>query len=108
MQKLQKEKLEQRNKKSRTVIFLAGLILVFACIIRVVIANRLVEATDKLHRLEVEEEKLQADNEILSENLRTKDSLISLRSEAEKMGFAPVTQVTYIEKPLPLAAAGLP
>lgn len=97
---------EQDNQKERNSYGLMGaLILVVAVllVVQVVIANRLVEAADKLRDLDEAISAAERQNDTLAEELRGRESLSAISAEALKMGFSKEVKTAYLlgaDKPM--------
>lgn len=96
MKKLQKEIEIRQDKRRLTVSLLIVFLFVFVSVIRVVVANRLVEASDRLHALESQAARLSLENEKLARELGKSISLITLSQKAKVLGLIPPSRVFYL------------
>jgi hypothetical protein len=96
MKKLQKE--IDLKKDRRSVILTVLILLVFGLVsvARIVVANRLVEASDRLHALEVKESILTSQNQNLSQELGQVFSLSYLQEKARSLGLVTPARVLYL------------
>lgn len=62
-----------------------------------VIANRLVEASERLHLLDVRIEKMGVANQALSEELYRQSSLMFLADKASESGFEAAQKLSYLD-----------
>ncbi len=95
MKKLQQEVNLRKDRQSSlftlTIILLFGLVSVA----RVIVANRLVDISSRLHKLEVREDQLLAENEKFVYQIENSLSLTSLSDKAQDLGFVPPAKVIY-------------
>ncbi len=90
---------EQNLKKDRlSGIFLGILVLfvVFLAVARVVIANRLVEASEKLRILDKSITQAETTNQDLSEQLHAPESLSQIAKVAREMGFTKTSRLVFL------------
>lgn len=107
MEKLQIEYNLKREKLSKKVIFLLGFFAIFLLVARVVIANRLVEVSSKLRDLDHQIEIIEKQNDQIAEEVRSRESLVSIESRAASLGFRSVRNLSYITSPEPVALGTL-
>lgn len=74
-------------------------------VVRVIIANAEVEAGEKLRNLDKQIAALEEENQLRSEKIRAKESLVSLEQKAAKQGFQKTANYAFIEKAGPVAKA---
>ncbi len=104
MKKLYLEQQQKRDRRGLWTTAVILLILGLVCTIRIMVANQLVEASEKLHRLETRRAELLAQKELLSQQVTAAKSLVKIRIEASAMGFVPAEKAVYVNISLPLAA----
>ena len=105
MQKLDEEKRQSKEKKTNILVWLFVTIVIFLSITRVLIANQLVGTSEKLHNLDSQIQKLQSDNEIRSEDLRKKESLLTLETKTRQLGFTQTNKYSFLKPSDPVALA---
>lgn len=98
MQKLIEEKRQNNVRSSNILVWAFVSVVIFLSITRVVIANQLVGASEKLHHLDSEIQKLQSDNEVLSEDLRKKESLQAMEVKTKILGFVPTIKYSFFKQ----------
>ncbi|MEK7565598.1 MAG: hypothetical protein AAB506_00960 [Patescibacteria group bacterium] len=96
MKKLQKEIDLKKDKRSYFLTVIILLIFGFVSIVRIAVANRLVEASDRLHNLEVRENILAVQNQKLSQEVRQTISLNYLEQKAKSLGLVSPQKVLYL------------
>jgi cell division protein FtsL len=106
LQKINDQKKQGREKTSNVLVGAFVMIAVILCIARVLIANQTVEASEKLRSLDVQIRKVQTENQILSEQLRQKQSLITLSERAQQAGFTKTNSFSFISATSPVAFDG--
>ncbi len=103
LEKLKLERFHSREKLSQRVLICLGVLALFFLLARVVIANRLVEAGARLRDLDHQIEVSSDQNDLLAEEIRSRESLTKLEKKANTLGFQPVRSLGYITSPLPVA-----
>lgn len=100
---------EQRRQDRTSQIFLGGLVALAAVllVVQVLIANRLVEASDKLRNLDLQIATMEDQNQSLSEGVRTKESLVAISDQAKTLGFLLSGQISYLSAFQPVAMNGV-
>ncbi|MBI4100051.1 hypothetical protein HY440_03520 [Candidatus Microgenomates bacterium] len=106
MKKLTSEQNLKRDRLSRIFMTVLVLVVVGLCVSRVVIANRLVEASEKLRTLDQKIEETKQANQLLAESLRQPQSLTAIETEAKIQGFAKTNNLVFLEKATPVAFGG--
>lgn len=96
MKKLQKEIDLKKDKRSYLLTMVILFIFGFVSIVRIIVANRLVEASDQLHKLEVRENNLNAQNQRLIQEIGQTFSLNSLQEKAKSLGLVPPSKILYL------------
>lgn len=92
---------EQNLKKDRlSGFFLTLLVLIVAvlAVTRVVIANRLVEASEKLRVFDQTIAQIEKTNQNLSETLRGPSSITQIEEKAKTLGFVPTSHLVFLTK----------
>lgn len=97
---MKKFTIEQNLKKDRlSTIFMTVLVLLVGvlCIGRVIIANHLVEDSEKLRTLDKEISEIKDKNQNLAETIRAPQSLTQIEDKAKTLGFVKSTHLTFLE-----------
>ena len=107
MKKLKKE-LEFKQKKagSNTILVLVAC-FIFLSVVRIFVANRLVDFSKKAYDLNLIEGRLQSENQELDVVLSKKSSLSYITERAKDLGFTESPKVVFA-KNNPAVAAKLP
>lgn len=90
---------EQNLKKDRLrAIFLTVLISVVVAllVVKVVIANRLIEDSEKLRQIDKHITALEETNQTLAEQLRAPQSLVTVEIAAQKAGFVKSDRLVFL------------
>lgn len=103
MKKFNLEKNTRREKFSGIFVGILIGVVVMLSIIQVLIANRLVEASEKLRTLDREIVSIQNDNQTLAESLRSPRSLTFIEQQAKIAGFVKSDKVVFLAAPAPVA-----
>jgi len=98
MQKLNQEKIIRKERFSGQFITALVFIVAILAIGRVILANRLIESSADLRDLDEKISLLSSQNENLAEQLREKEGLSLVASQAEKAGFTQTAKLTFIQK----------
>lgn len=99
MQNLQKLIIEKNiTREAHASRFLIGLIsvAVFLAIIKVILANWLIESSETLRNLDLKIAQHTAKVQSLSENVRDEESLSRIEQKALALGFTSTNNVTFI------------
>jgi cell division protein FtsL len=96
MKKLIAEEQASRSKMSGRLIIGLVLVVVLLSVIRVFLANWLVEAGGTLRALDGQIAIQTKENQALAEDLRAKESLSAIEAEATALGFGKITKLTFI------------
>lgn len=97
MKKLLAEKQLEQKKKGSKIIYVIIALFVLLSVVRIFVANRLVDYSQKLHTLEVKESELTTENAGLFLQYAKFSSLSFLKDKALKTGFIETTKVTYFD-----------
>lgn len=103
MRKLKKETEIKKSKNRNLLTMVVCAVFVLASILRILVANRSIEYSDKLHKLEITANKLKAENEKLAQQLESESSLSKIKQKAKEMGFISISSVVYVSISTPLA-----
>lgn len=90
------------KKSSFTIIFLIGLVIILS-VAKAVVYNRLSTSGTVIGKIEEEINFYKTQNTILSEELLTSSSLMTVALKAERMGFIKENSVLAIRASKPLA-----
>lgn len=96
MKKLQKEIDLKKDKRSYFLTVAILLVFALVSVVRIIVANRLVEASDRLHNLEIKEFQLTAQNQKLVQEIGQTISLNSLLEKAKNLGLVSPTKILYL------------
>lgn len=103
MKKLQTEQ-DLRKEKYAGIIVLF-LLVVFGLLAgtRVFVANRLVETSQNLKSLDQEITRLETENEVLTEALRSGQAIGTVENKISAMGFTPTFRLAHLSRPAEVA-----
>ena len=79
------------------------LLVVILSVGRVVIANRLVEASEKMRVLDKNIENFKEANQNLSEAMRQPQSIAVIEDRAKALGFVKINRLVFLAKPTKVA-----
>lgn len=96
MKKLQQEQMVQKDRFSGLVIMVLVLLVAVLSIGRVFAANRLVEASENLRRLDLEATNLEKENRLLAAEVRLITSGNFLEAKAKELGFVKNSHFAYL------------
>lgn len=104
MQKLIAEQNYQRDRLSSgfVAVLLAGVVVL--SVVRVFLANWLVESSETLHNLDSKIAQQTVANQVLAEQLREKKSLTAIENQAKTLGYNKITKLTFISSEPSMAA----
>ena len=98
MQKINLEKSQARLRASNVLIGLLLFVAASRACLRVLVANQQVGNSEKLHILDEKIAKVTAENQVLSEQLASKESLLSLEIKVTALGFEKVPKFAFLPK----------
>lgn len=104
MQKIKVEKDLRKERYSGFFILVLILVVVFLSVGRVFVANRLVETSENLRRLDREVSDLEQQNQRLSEEVRLHESAAYVETKATVLGFQRIGHYSFIS-PKPVTVA---
>ncbi|MCL4397604.1 hypothetical protein M1403_01100 [Patescibacteria group bacterium] len=96
MQKLQQEQNLRQEKVSGLVVLVLFVIVGLLSAGRVFAANRLVETSDSLRRLDQQISKLETENQKLAEETRSQQSMLSVEQRVKTLGFTKTDKYAYL------------
>ncbi|MBI3558782.1 hypothetical protein HY085_00125 [Candidatus Gottesmanbacteria bacterium] len=96
MKRLQQEQIAKHERFSGWAIIFLFIAVVILSGSKVFVANRLVGASEKLRKLDWEENRLQNENQILSEEVRISQSTNTIEIKAQNLGFVKNNRFTYL------------
>lgn len=96
MKKLQQEQIVRHERLSSWAIIFLFIAVVILSGSKVFVANRLVGASEKLRRLDLEENRLQNENQTLSEEVRANQSINTIETKALNLGFIKNNRFAYL------------
>lgn len=97
MKKLLAEKQLEQKKKGSKIIYVIVALFVLLSVVRIFVANRLVDYSQKLHVMEIKENDLTIENSKLSLTYAKFSSLAYLKDKALNSGFIETTKISYID-----------
>ncbi|MDO8515155.1 MAG: hypothetical protein Q7S14_01520 [bacterium] len=106
MKKLIAEKQLEQKKKGSKIIYAIITLFVLLSVVRIFVANRLVDYSQKLHEMEIKENELLVENSKLSLTYAKLSSLVSLKEKALNSGFVETTKISYIDHEFLYSFAG--
>jgi len=104
MKKLQDQQTAEKNKRGGLLVGFVIVMLIITAGAKIIVANRMVEASDQLNHLDLERQQLLSENETLSQRLAAQESLVALKEQAKNLGFVPATKVTFIQPSIAIAS----
>lgn len=106
MKKLIAEQDLKKDRLSRVFIALLVILAFALSVVRVLIANRLVEASGNLRALDTQTADIQKENQLLSEQLRAPQSIDSIEARAKELGFVKTATYVFLTTPPSTAMQG--
>lgn len=103
MKKLEQEQAFKHNRLSGWLFFVLFLVVAVLSIGRVFAANRLVETSESLRVMDSQVQTLEAQNQILSEEVRVKESMAFVENKVSQMGFTATPHYAYLTTPSKVA-----
>ena len=97
MKKLITEQNIKRDRKSGLFLIVLFLVVAVLSIGRVIIANHLVEASERLRAMDKNIQEAKDVNQQLSEQLRSPQSLIQIQVKAESLGFLKTNKIVFLQ-----------
>ncbi len=96
MRKLQQEQNVRHDRFSGWVVFILFFIVALLSAGRVFAANRLVETSDNLRRLDAQVSQLEAQNQTLSQEVRTQESMAAIENRVLAGGFVKTGHFAFL------------
>lgn len=103
MRKLQQEQNWQHERHSRVLVVILILLVVILSAGRVFMANRLVEASENLRRLDLAKQQLEKENQLSAEQIRKQESSAYVGQKAAELGLTVVKRFAYLAPRLDVA-----
>lgn len=103
MQTLIEQKKQFKEKKTNSLVFILIAVVAILGVSRVLIANQMVGASEKMRNLDQQIQKVESQNEILAEATRQKESLSSLENKTGALGFTKTNKYSFIRPSDPVA-----
>ena len=97
--KFKMQKLEQvlrHEKFSALIVFVLFFVVAVLSVGRVFAANRLVETSDNLRRMDLEVSKLEQQNQALAEEVRSQESMVYVENKIAQLGFGESSRYAYL------------
>lgn len=104
MQKLIAEQNYQKERLSGGVIAVLLAVVIVISVVRVFLANWLVESSERLRSLDLQIAEQTMANQTLSEQLREKKSLTAIENQAKALGYNRTAKLTFISLEPSMAA----
>ncbi len=92
----------KKTKKEKLTSLILGLVLVL-CLIQLFISHRLATSGEKVAELEVRAAQIEAENNLLEEEISQMGALSRVSQEAEKLGLVRTSNVLYLTSQIPVA-----
>lgn len=96
MQKLIAEQNYRKERLSGSVVVVLLAVVIVLSVMRVFLANWLVESSETLRNLDLQITKQTTANQALAEQLREKKSLTAIESQVEVLGYKPTVRLTFL------------
>lgn len=103
LKKLEQEQSFKHNRLSGWVMFGLFFIIGLLSVGRVIAANRLVETSENLRVMDQQVQNLEAENQVLSEQVRVEESMTYVESKVAKMGFTTSPHYAFLTAPSKVA-----
>lgn len=103
MKKLQREKQLGRNRRLRWTVSLVTMLVFVLGMAQLIVSNRLANLGVKLEEEAMRTELMTAENRLLEEDLRQKESLINISQAAKELGLAEAKSIYYLVPQVPVA-----
>lgn len=95
-------KKTKKTKKEKLTSLILGLVLIL-CLIQLFISHRLATAGEKVAELEVRAAQIEAENNLLEEEISQMGALSRVSQEAAKLGLVRTSSVLYLTSQIPVA-----
>lgn len=103
MKKLEKEKqFRRRHRLKMVLVIIFGLVL-FLAGAKLFVSNRLSNLGQEIEKENRKAQVLIAENRILDEEIRQKESLVNLSEKAKELGFVEPKLIFYLVPQIPVA-----
>ena len=103
MKKLNHEKQLQKRQRLGLLMLFIWILIGSLAVAQLFISNRLTDLGEKIDKEKKMTDLLIAENRLLEEELREKESLSNISLEAQKLGFAEVKSIYYLVPQIPVA-----
>lgn len=103
MKKLQREKQLGRNRRLRWTVSLVTMLVFVLGMAQLIVSNRLANLGVKIEEEAMRTELMTAENRLLEEDLRQKESLINISQAAKELGLAEAKSIYYLVPQVPVA-----
>lgn len=97
MKKLISEQNFKKDHRSGVLMLFLVTLVALLSIGRVVIANHLVESSEKLRQMDKNIQEIQNTNQILAEKLRSPQSLTQIELKAKSLGFSQSGHLVFLK-----------
>lgn len=103
MKKLAKEKQIKRRSRLKTAVVLIFFVVFILAAAQLMVSNRLADLGEEIEQETKQTESFIAENRILDEEIRQRESLAAITEEAKKIGFVETKTVYYLVPQVPVA-----
>lgn len=103
MKKLAKEKQTKRRFRLKTAVVLIFFVVFILAAAQLMVSNRLADLGEEIEQETKQTESFIAENRILEEEIRQRESLAAITEEAKKIGFVETKTVYYLVPQVPVA-----
>lgn len=103
MKKLAKEKQTKRRSRLKTAVVLIFFVVFILAAAQLMVSNRLADLGEEIEQETKQTESFIAENRILDEEIRQRESLAAITEEAKKIGFVETKTVYYLVPQVPVA-----
>lgn len=103
MKKLEQEKLDARNRRLRLATAFVSITVLLLGALQIVVSNRLANLGAKIEEENAKIDLLTAENRLLEEELRQKESLANISQKAKELGFVDAKSIYYLVPQVPVA-----
>lgn len=103
MKKLAREKQFKRRSRLKLAVTLIFFVVFLLAAAQLLVSNRLADLGEEIEQETRQTESFIAENRILEEEIRQRESLANITEEAKKLGFVETKTVYYLVPQVPVA-----
>ena len=104
MEKLVSEQKFNKERSSKNFVLILVAVVAILSIVRVFLANWQVESSEILRTMDQRISKQEELNKALAQDLRDRESLVKIESQAKVSGFVPVSKLSFVNSQPRMAA----